>query len=32
MDNIIHAHKLMDFIQANPKISDVHELKMEFDI
>ena len=31
MDNVIHAHILMDFIQANQQISNVHELKLAFE-
>jgi len=31
MDNVIHAHKLMDFMQANPQLSSLKELKVEFE-
>ncbi len=31
MDKLIHAHALMDFIEENPKISSVQELKTKFE-
>jgi probable metal-binding protein len=31
MDKLIHAHVLMDFIEENPKISSVQELKTKFE-
>ena len=30
MTNVIHAHKLMDFIQANPQLSTLDEIKKSF--
>ena len=30
MDKLIHAHVLMDFIEENPKISTLQELKTKF--
>jgi len=30
MNKVIHAHTLMDFIQANPQISDLNDLKIQF--
>lgn len=30
MTDIIHAHKLMDFIQANPQLSTLDEIKNSF--
>ena len=30
MNNVVHAHKLMDFMQANPQLSSVDEIKTEF--
>ena len=31
MNKVIHAHALMDFMQANPNISTIPELKVEFE-
>jgi len=31
MNNVKHAHELMDFMQANPQISSLDELKVEFE-
>ena len=31
MDKLIHAHALMDFIEENPQISSVQELKTKFE-
>ncbi|MEE8341106.1 MAG: DUF2492 family protein [Candidatus Neomarinimicrobiota bacterium] len=31
MNKIIHAHALMDFIQENPNILSVQDLKIEFE-
>lgn len=31
MNKVIHAHELMDFIQANPQLSTLAELKVEFE-
>lgn len=30
MTNIIHAHKLMDFIQTNPQLRTIDEIKNSF--
>ena len=30
MTNVIHAHKLMDFIQANPQLSSLEDIKNSF--
>jgi len=30
MNNVVHAHKLMDFIQANPQLSSFDEIKKSF--
>lgn len=31
MDNFIHAHKLMDFIQSNPQVPSLADLKTAFE-
>ncbi len=31
MNKVIHAHTLMDFMQTNPNISTISELKAEFE-
>jgi probable metal-binding protein len=31
MNKVIHAHALMDFIQENPNILSIQELKIEFE-
>jgi len=31
MNKVIHAHTLMDFMQANPNISTIPEIKVEFE-
>jgi probable metal-binding protein len=31
MDKIIHAHALMDFIEENPNLLSIQELKTEFE-
>ena len=31
MDKVIHAHALMDFIDENPNILSIQELKIEFE-
>jgi probable metal-binding protein len=31
MDKVIHAHALMDFIDKNPKILSIQDLKTEFE-
>ncbi len=30
MTNVIHAHALMDFMQANPQLTTMDEVKIEF--
>ena len=30
MTNVVHAHKLMDFIQANPQLRTLDEVKTSF--
>ncbi len=31
MNKVVHAHLLMDFIQSNPQISNLNELKIQFE-
>lgn len=31
MDKVIHAHTLLDFIQENPKMVSIQELKTKFE-
>lgn len=31
MTNVIHAHALMDFMQANPQLTTISEVKTEFE-
>ena len=31
MNKVIHAHTLMDFMQENPQLSSLDELKVEFE-
>ena len=31
MNNVIHAHALMDFMQANPQLSSLKDIRTEFE-